>query len=318
MSKKVSVIVAAYNAEKTIARCIDSVLTQTYKDFELIIVNDGSMDGTEEICSQYEKDSRIVYIYQSNKGEGGARNTGLSIQTGELVVFLDSDDSLPENALEIYIKQKDYDCIIGGYINETINGKVNVLLPHQVVVLKKGEIENAFTDKKFFHFLNGIRSKAFKSSIIRENSICFRDLKVGADTDFLVKYYAKASSIAVIREVTYKVYATPGSASLRGIPDAWYCESSIYEDTVEAFAMRENSNQCQKLIMRAIRSSLIYTARCGLRVFSDTCLSITNYIKNNSITIEKRNMTTNDLVIMSLIRCPIVLYCVTKVRSAFL
>ena len=87
----VSIVMPAFNAEKTIVRAIDSVLKQTYPNIELLIINDGSTDNTSEIVSKY-RDSRVALINQGNKGLSGARNTGLENIKGEYVTFLDSDD----------------------------------------------------------------------------------------------------------------------------------------------------------------------------------------------------------------------------------
>jgi glycosyltransferase involved in cell wall biosynthesis len=98
----VSVIMPAYNSEKTITESIKSVLCQTYKFWELIIINDGSTDNTENLIKSFN-DNRIIYIYQNNKGVSAARNLGLTLSTGSYIGFLDSDDIWESNKLEIQI-----------------------------------------------------------------------------------------------------------------------------------------------------------------------------------------------------------------------
>ena len=92
----VTIIMPAYNAEKTISRAIGSVLKQDYSNIELIVVNDGSTDNTRSVCEQFS-DARIKVITQENKGLSGARNTGLSNSKGEFVTFVDSDDLVEYN-----------------------------------------------------------------------------------------------------------------------------------------------------------------------------------------------------------------------------
>ena len=105
---KVSVIIPVYNVEKYLSECLDSVLGQTFQDFEAICVNDGSLDNSAEILKRYEqKDARIEVITQENQGLAGARNTGLNHIKGKYVCFLDSDDTLPLNALETMVKIAD-------------------------------------------------------------------------------------------------------------------------------------------------------------------------------------------------------------------
>ena len=98
---KISVIIPVYNGEKYIQRCVDSVLNQTYSDIEIIVINDGSTDNTENILKSY---SNIVLINKENEGVSKARNTGLSLAKGDYVYFCDADDYLEKNAFEILIK----------------------------------------------------------------------------------------------------------------------------------------------------------------------------------------------------------------------
>ena len=99
---KISVILSAYNEEKFISKAIESVVNQTLKDIEIIIINDGSTDNTLDIINSYaEKDNRIVVIDQENIGLGASRNKGMKIAQGEYVTFLDGDDWFTEEAFEI-------------------------------------------------------------------------------------------------------------------------------------------------------------------------------------------------------------------------
>ena len=96
----ISVIIPVYNVENYLRECIESVLNQTFRDFEVILVDDGSTDSSGDICDEYvEKDERVTVIHQKNGGLSVARNTGLSEANGKYVYFLDSDDYISENAL---------------------------------------------------------------------------------------------------------------------------------------------------------------------------------------------------------------------------
>ena len=101
---KISVILPVYNCQEYIEKSITSVLNQTFSDFELIIVNDGSTDNTSEIISQFT-DSRVKIINQSNQGPGAARNNALKIAEGDYIMYLDSDDWFCPNALEVAYSQ---------------------------------------------------------------------------------------------------------------------------------------------------------------------------------------------------------------------
>ena len=122
----VSVILPVYNGEKYIKEAIDSVLTQTFDKFELIIINDGSTDSTKDIVLGY-KDTRIKYFYQTNKGEAASRNEGIRNSKFDLVTFIDADDIYEPNKLmkqyKILNENLDIDvvCIAGTVVDETLN-----------------------------------------------------------------------------------------------------------------------------------------------------------------------------------------------------
>lgn len=102
---KISIIVPIYNVEKYLSKCVDSILNQSFKDFELILVNDGSTDESGKICDAYSlKDKRIKVIHQSNKGVGSACNVGINCAIGEYIAFIDPDDYIHENMYEILYK----------------------------------------------------------------------------------------------------------------------------------------------------------------------------------------------------------------------
>lgn len=103
---KISVIVPVYNAEKYLQRCVDSILAQTFVDFELLLINDGSKDGSGAICDEYAvKDSRIRVFHKENGGPSSARNMGIDKAEGEWITFVDSDDWVEKNAYEKIITQ---------------------------------------------------------------------------------------------------------------------------------------------------------------------------------------------------------------------
>lgn len=121
MQVKVSIIVPVYNAEKYLVQCIDSILNQTFKDFELLLINDGSSDNSGKICEEYaKKDTRIRVYNKENGGVSSARNLGLENVTGEWIAFVDSDDWVEENYLDNfkYPIQQDVDFIACGWLQE--------------------------------------------------------------------------------------------------------------------------------------------------------------------------------------------------------
>ena len=118
---KFSVIVPIYNVEQYLPFCIESVLNQSFKDFELILVNDGSTDNSLSVCKKYaDKDSRIVVVDQENKWLSGARNSGIKLAKGDYLIFIDGDDAIKQDAL-FKINQKTNECNFIGYYYTHIN-----------------------------------------------------------------------------------------------------------------------------------------------------------------------------------------------------
>lgn len=119
MQPKLSIIIPVYNAERTLAQCLDSVLGQSCRDFELILINDGSRDASLDICRDFARmDQRIRVISQPNRGPGAARNAGLEIARGTYVQFVDADDLLLDGASEKLIQAlRGTDLVIAHFMN---------------------------------------------------------------------------------------------------------------------------------------------------------------------------------------------------------
>lgn len=160
-----SVIIPAYNAEKFIKRSLGSVLSQTYRDFELIVVDDGSKDGTRDVVAQYE-DDRIRYIYQQNGGVSSARNTGIRESKGEFICFLDSDDEWAVDHLAVHASmiQRYGHCgmFMTGYDLRLNNGEII----HKSQQLLRGVAEDPFTSD------NGFDTMIKNGYFFNTNTIC--------------------------------------------------------------------------------------------------------------------------------------------------
>lgn len=147
----VSVIIPIYNVEKYLKRCIDSILNQSYKNLEIILVDDGSPDKCGQICDFYKnQDSRIIVIHQKNKGLSGARNAGIDIAKGRFITFVDSDDWLSEDFIENGINEihlNDADVFVTSFMQVYDDGK---------------QIKNSkFNDKMIFTKLDALSSYQF-------------------------------------------------------------------------------------------------------------------------------------------------------------
>lgn len=192
-----SIIVPVYNAEKYIEKCIVSVLSQTYNNFELILVNDGSPDKSGEICDTYSKEeSRIKVIHKQNAGVSCARNTGLDIANGEYILFLDSDDYLAAEALDVcfqQIKKNKLEILQFSLIGVDENGERNIkrtTSKNNTDVLHSTEYINCG------NYLVCAGGSCIKREIIEANNIRFcQDIKLAEDQLFILSAIMKAQRI---------------------------------------------------------------------------------------------------------------------------
>lgn len=205
----ISIIVPVYNGEQYISRCVDSILNQTFTDFELILVDDGSTDNSPIICDDYANhDFRVRIIHKANGGVSSARNTGLSsINGGEYVAFIDVDDYVvPEYLYRLINEAEDADMVVCGYkyfYQEEEDKTVlraeypdKIYDAHNMASLLSKNIEDLSFRTPW--------AKLFKTSIIKEYSLSFdKGMKLGEDTKFVFEYMLHASKIKTISLVGY-------------------------------------------------------------------------------------------------------------------
>lgn len=192
--KKVSVIVPFYNAEDTIRKCLDSVLTQTYKNLEVLCINDGSTDESVKVCEEYKNmDKRISLLHKKNGGVSSARNMGIRHATGDYVAFVDQDDWLePEMIAEVVAKMETHAADIGvsGFVIEKgtdINMREN-RKPVKELFSTTELIKYAFERESYHAITAWVWNKVYKKSFLDNNNILFNEeLAVGEDVDFIVR-----------------------------------------------------------------------------------------------------------------------------------
>lgn len=212
----VSIIVPVYNSEKSILRCISSLIYQTYKEIEIILVNDGSIDKSEEIClSLCDKDSRIKYYCKENGGAASARNYGLSKSTGDFILFVDSDDYTMPNMVETMMQYQS-----NGNVDWVICG-IKVIGKYKKSVISFGDALNlnivAFGEIIARYYTKAIIhspcNKLYKRSLIKE--YMNTDFRWGEDYVFNVMYMKNIQTVSVISNPLY-VYDCVGDSVTRG------------------------------------------------------------------------------------------------------
>lgn len=198
---KISVILPVFNEEKYIKATLDSIINQSFTDFEVIVVDDGSTDGTLKIVEETFKDSSIPHkiIHQENRGVSSARNRGISLSCGEYIVFLDGDDYiLTDHLSQLY--NPDYDFSLIQLVKKEGDDLTNPHFYESDEITTKDFIKLELEMKIPFNFVQ----LSYKADIIKKYDLKFReDVSYGEDTDFAMRALSYGDSIKLSNEITY-------------------------------------------------------------------------------------------------------------------
>ena len=192
---KISVIVPVYNCEKFLDRCVTCLVNQTYKNIELIFVNDGSKDNSLKVLNKYKKQNKdkIVVIDKENGGVGSARNAGLDKATGDYIVFVDADDFVDKDYLKkLHSGIKNHDIIVSGYRKYNYD--------YSKVLFERALLDNSEYEK---YKMLVIWAKMYKRDFIEKNKIRFNSLKMGEDIVFSLTCISKTDSYTSTSYVGY-------------------------------------------------------------------------------------------------------------------
>lgn len=234
MNIELSIIIPVYNSDQYLHECLDSVRSQTFSDFEVWLIDDGSKDNSGKICDEYVKnDFRFHVIHQKNGGVSQARNVGITKARGKKIAFVDSDDTLLPTCFQRLMEQSvnDVGIVIAGYGGER---KTNIV--KEDVILEGEEMKRYFIENGIFS-QSGPCQKIFLTSVIRNNNIFFPvDVHMGEDMIFFVKYMNCVNSAALVASNEYHVRSHEGSLSTkyysyeseRKCFDIWHSEISIF------------------------------------------------------------------------------------------
>lgn len=205
---KISIIVPVYNAEQYLRRCIDSILNQSFTDFELILIDDGSKDKSSDICDEYAaKDSRVRIFHKENGGVSSARNVGLDDSCGEWVAFVDADDEIEDGYLNIRKSFENSDVIQKPYIIVNNNNETKINIQNSRLLKNKDSIFRYYVQKRN----NALWDKLIKRSVIgndRFNTI----VTIGEDFLFFLCILPKVKAWAFDNTGAYRYFVREGSA----------------------------------------------------------------------------------------------------------
>ncbi len=218
MNGLISVVIPVYNVEVYLKRCIDSILNQTYKNIQVILVNDGSKDNSGLICNQYaQKDSRITVIHQENKGVSSARNAGIKASKGDYITFVDADDELVENAFDItveYLEKHQADVVSYGWeiIDEGTQEVTEQYDDFQVLDNNEYIIEKIL--ENYSAFGGGYPwNKIWRTSVFDQVPAFDESMWYFEDLDWVVKMMLCINKMVVCPECLYKYYYRESSAT---------------------------------------------------------------------------------------------------------
>ncbi len=255
---KVSVIVAAYNAEKYLRETLDSLFCQSMKDYEVIVVDDGSADGTGEILAEYGRNyPALRVIRQENKGPSAARNTGLAAASGEYVYFFDADDILEPDALDALCgraAERKADLVIARY---DIFDRFRAYPVHELDCLVREKKIGKYDPRILWTF--SLCNKLFRREIIEAFSLCFPPVSYSEDGAFLMEYVYRCRRITGLDKVVFHYRRAGGgeNASITASPSPEKIRDYIEAHRRIEASMMESFRRDFSVDIRGYRNELI-------------------------------------------------------------
>lgn len=203
--EKVTLIVPVYNSEKYIGKCLDSILAQSYENFEIMVINDGSKDSSQEIIKQYQSKhpDKIIAIEQENKGVARTRNEAICKAGGDYIMFIDNDDYLDKDYIETFMAKAvegDYDVVLGGYRRPNCEGKI----------IRELRLQDTEWSKLM---ITAPWAKVYKKQYLIENNIQFFEGNLGEDVYFNLKAMLLSDKIKIIDYIGYNWFFNNQSVS---------------------------------------------------------------------------------------------------------
>lgn len=255
----VSVIVPVYNAEKYIGRCIESLIVQTYKDFELILIDDGSKDKSLRICHDFaQKDGRIKVYAQENRGVSATRNRGIQLAKGEYILFIDSDDYIkPQMIYNMLSKMisNDSDIVICGSI-EIYSDHKNEIIPEI-----EGRVELEELGQKYPKIFSTSLINSPTNKLYRRNKICNyfeEDMSLGEDLIFNLYYLRNVRKIYFIKDIYYIYEIHQGSLNRKYVKDEIEIAEKLYLETKTFIREMSIGNMAEKDISSIFIKFVLY------------------------------------------------------------
>ncbi len=249
----ISIIVPIYKVEKFLSKCIESILNQTYSDFELILVDDGSPDKCSNICDKYAaKDQRIIVIHQKNSGVSAARNAGLKRAQGQYIGFVDPDDFIAPDMYERMVQAAERsaaELVVCGYDYYDEEYRVDEKRKYKIdsdEIIDQKELMKRMSDMPPT-LRHGVVNKVFKASLLSKIQF-IEGLHSSEDVMFLTEYIKLVKRVAIVHQPLYKNVVRKGSAThgglnIESLADSFSAHNKMYQDIVSSYPELKNHSQ---------------------------------------------------------------------------
>ena len=257
----ISIIVPIYKAESFIHRCIDSVISQTYKDWELLLIDDGSPDKSGAICDDYaSNDSRIKVFHKQNGGVSSARNLGIENAQGEWTTFLDADDYILADFLSHLANriQSGIDLIISGskrFGDSSLDNSIPCDCEYESSLLIINKINVQQEDYVYHGTCSYPWGKLLKTSIIKQQHLCFdTTMKVSEDTCFMLKYLNRINKVLFVKGGDYMYYTSLGSKTYMQMTfDEYKNHTDGLKSTIEEITISKHINAIDSIFSNTLQ-----------------------------------------------------------------
>ena len=259
--KKASIIVPIYNLEHCLKRCLVTLANQTYTDFEVILVDDGSEDGSYDICHDYcEQDERFQVLHFDNHGVSFARNRGIEVASGEYIMFIDGDDEVLPDMLSNYVDAMEVsraDIVIGGMTYIEKNGRRIIKQPAKEGVFRQ-EIWNEFCKDKTGIY-GYVPNKMYRAELLRKEELRFReDMPAQEDLEFALSYYSKSQLFCLITYSGYLYYHVQGKRNI-SITDLIGNQMKLLECAYKGKASKESLDNVITKLQEIVYGALFHS-----------------------------------------------------------
>ena len=302
---KISVIVPVYNTEKYLRRCVDSILAQTFTDFELLLIDDGSTDGSGAICDEYaKKDSRVRVFHKENGGVSSARNVGLKNVRGEWISFVDSDDWVKKNFLDkLIINSENVDLVCVGFI------QIEDKLKYRNVDYEGSASEGfrIFFENRILGFL---WNKLFKATIIKNNNLLLNELiSFREDEEFMLRYFCCITKIYSTSESCY-YYDNKSDLSYIGCrTDNFLLSLNCYKTIVKL-----KQNYIKKYYLREFTNCLFDSYKKNIDVLNRQAL-FKRYVGKDVLKIKEISIFSRLILLLPVSVCTTIFILKAKIKK---